>query len=75
MRGFSKKYLTVNVDEIYASVNALSDGCMAKVIDFADNNLKVLKFLPDNKEIFGKKLGLFILWIPPHIIAKKNPNR
>ena len=53
LEGIFKEISDSNVDEIYASVNALSDGCMAKVIDFADNNLKVLKFLPDNKEIFG----------------------
>ena len=29
---------------------------MLKVIDFADNNLKILKFLPDNKDIYSKKL-------------------
>src|SRR5690606_26667285 len=27
-----------------------------EVVDFADNNLKVLKFLPDNKDIYTKKL-------------------
>src|SRR5690606_18977744 len=26
------------------------------IIDFADNNLKILKFLPDNKDIHSKKL-------------------
>ena len=45
LEGIFKEISDSNVDEIYASVNALSDGCMAKVIDFADNNLKVLKFL------------------------------
>jgi putative colanic acid biosynthesis UDP-glucose lipid carrier transferase len=30
---------------------------MKSLIDFADNNLKVLKFLPDNKEIYTKKMN------------------
>ena len=44
------------VDEIYCSVTELSDAQMAKFINFADNNLINLKFIPDNKNIFSKKL-------------------
>ena len=44
------------VDEIYCSVSELKDGQLTKFIDFADNNLKTLKFIPDNKNIFSKKL-------------------
>ena len=45
-----------NVDEIYCSLSQLSNSQLVKVIDFADNNLKILKFLPDNKDIYSKKL-------------------
>ncbi|MBT8258991.1 MAG: undecaprenyl-phosphate glucose phosphotransferase [Bacteroidia bacterium] len=45
-----------NVDEIYCSISELTSSQITKVVDFADNNLKILKFLPDNKEIFAKKL-------------------
>lgn len=44
------------IDEIYCSITELSNSDMIKVIDFADNNLKILKFLPDNKDIYSKKL-------------------
>ena len=44
------------VDEIYCSVSELSNKQLNQVIDFADNNLKILKFLPDNKDIYSKKL-------------------
>lgn len=44
------------IDEIYCSISELSSKEINKVVDFADNNLKILKFLPDNKEIFAKKL-------------------
>ncbi|HZW62681.1 MAG TPA: undecaprenyl-phosphate glucose phosphotransferase [Flavobacteriaceae bacterium] len=44
------------IDEIYCSITELSNADMLKVIDFADNNLKILKFLPDNKDIYSKKL-------------------
>jgi len=44
------------VDEIYCSVTELSDEEMEELINFADNNLKTVKFIPDNKNIFSKKL-------------------
>ncbi len=45
-----------NIDEIYCSISELTSSQISKVVDFADNNLKILKFLPDNKEIYAKKL-------------------
>ena len=45
-----------NIDEIYCSVSELKNEELAKFISFADNNLKTLKFIPDNKNIFSKKL-------------------
>ncbi len=45
-----------NIDEIYCSISELSSNQISRVVDFADNNLKILKFLPDNKEIYAKKL-------------------
>ena len=45
-----------NIDEIYFSARELSNKHIIKLIDFADNNLRELKFIPDNKEIFSKKL-------------------
>ena len=45
-----------NIDEIYSSVAELSNKQINKLIDFADNNLRQLKFIPDNKDIFSKKL-------------------
>ena len=45
-----------NIDEIYCSISELTSSQITKVVDFADNNLKILKFLPDNREIYAKKL-------------------
>ncbi|WP_318343178.1 undecaprenyl-phosphate glucose phosphotransferase [Flagellimonas baculiformis] len=45
-----------NIDEIYCSVSELKNDELTKFINFADNNLKTLKFIPDNKNIFSKKL-------------------
>lgn len=52
-------YVILNeVDEIYCSTDQLSNEYINAIIDFTDNNLKVLKFLPDNKDIFSKRLHL-----------------
>jgi putative colanic acid biosynthesis UDP-glucose lipid carrier transferase len=45
-----------SIDEIYCSISELTNSQVHKIIDFADNNLKILKFLPDNKDIHSKKL-------------------
>lgn len=48
--------LDKQIDEIYCSVSDLNNVEMEALINFADNNLKTLKFIPDNKNIFSKKL-------------------
>nr|WP_256867575.1 exopolysaccharide biosynthesis polyprenyl glycosylphosphotransferase [Winogradskyella forsetii] len=44
------------IDEMYCSISELSNAQIADIVDFADNNLKILKFIPDSKEIYSKKL-------------------
>ncbi len=56
LESFFKKIKEEHVDEIYCSISELSNDQINQVIDFADNNLKILKFLPENKEIYSKKL-------------------
>ena len=46
------------IDEIYISVSELTNKQINLFIDFADNNLRKLKFIPDNKDIFSKKMKL-----------------
>lgn len=45
-----------DINEIYTSVAALSNKQFNDLIDFADNNLRELKFIPDNKDVYAKKL-------------------
>lgn len=47
-----------DIDEIYCSTSDLNDDHIGEIIDFADNNLKVLKFLPDNRDIYAKRLKI-----------------
>tara|TARA_Y100000815_G_scaffold255070_1_gene261633 strand:+ start:9089 stop:10444 length:1356 start_codon:yes stop_codon:yes gene_type:complete len=48
--------LQEGIDEIYCSISELTNAQIADIVDFADNNLKILKFIPDSKEIYSKKL-------------------
>ncbi|MDU8884638.1 undecaprenyl-phosphate glucose phosphotransferase [Yeosuana sp. MJ-SS3] len=51
------EYIKENgIDEIYSSVSELTNKQINELIDFADNNLRELKFIPDNKDIYSKKL-------------------
>ncbi len=47
-----------NVDEIYCSLNEIPDGQLKEIVDFADENRKSIKFIPDTKEIFSKNLKI-----------------
>jgi putative colanic acid biosynthesis UDP-glucose lipid carrier transferase len=42
------------VDEIYCSLNEMPNKILEDLIDFADENNKTIKFIPDTKEIFQK---------------------
>ena len=46
------------VDEIYCSLNEISDEQLKSVVNFADENKKVIKFIPDSREIFSKNLKI-----------------
>jgi len=60
-----------HIDEIYCSLNDLTNNQINGFIDFADNNLKILKFLPDNNEVFSRNLKLdYYGYIP--IISPRN---
>lgn len=65
--------LSEQIDEIYASVAELSNKDLVKLIEFVDNNLKILKFLPDNKEIYSKKLDFSYYGVLPILSMRKIP--
>ena len=62
-----------NIDEIYSSVAEIDNKQLIKLIDYADNNLKILKFLPDNKEIYTKKLEFQYYGVLPILSMRKIP--
>jgi putative colanic acid biosynthesis UDP-glucose lipid carrier transferase len=65
--------LSNEIDEIYASIGELSNKELLDIIDFADNNLKILKFLPDNKDIYTKKLDFTYYGFLPILSLRKIP--
>ena len=44
------------IDEIYCSLNEISNEKLKELVEFADDNKKTIKFIPDTKEIFSKNL-------------------
>lgn len=45
-------------DEIYCSLNEISNEKLKDLVEFADENKKTIKFIPDSKEIFSKNLKI-----------------
>ncbi|MBN8640965.1 MAG: undecaprenyl-phosphate glucose phosphotransferase [Flavobacteriales bacterium] len=45
-------------DEIYCSLNEISNEKLKDLVEFADENKKTIKFIPDTKEIFSKNLKI-----------------
>lgn len=62
-----------DVDELYASISKLNDEQINELIDFADNNLRVLKFIPDNKEVYSKQIKYDYYGVLPIISLRKIP--
>lgn len=50
--------LEKNIDEIYCSLNEISNETLKELVEFADDNKKQIKFIPDSKEIFSKNLKI-----------------
>jgi putative colanic acid biosynthesis UDP-glucose lipid carrier transferase len=63
--------LDKNIDEIYCATADLSDKQVRDIINFADNNLKTLKFIPDEKHILSGNVKFeYYDYIP--VISSRN---
>jgi len=48
--------LNNKIDEIYCSISELNNRDLLSIVNFADNNLKVVKFIPESTQVLSKKL-------------------
>lgn len=65
------------IDEIYCSLHELTENQVNMFVDFTDNNLKILKFLPDNRELLSRNFKVdyydYIPVISPRTIPLDDP--
>ncbi|NOQ91108.1 MAG: undecaprenyl-phosphate glucose phosphotransferase [Flavobacteriaceae bacterium] len=61
------------VDEIYCSISDLTKNQIKKFVDFADNNLIVLKLIPDAKDVFTTKMVVEYYDYQPILSLRKIP--
>lgn len=59
------------IDEIYCSLNEISNDQLKNLVEFADDNTKAIKFIPDTKEIFSKNLKIDYYEIFPVLSLQK----
>lgn len=62
-----------NIDEIYCMVSQLTVKELQDLITFADNNLKRLKLVPDNKGIFTRAMDVELFGTVPILNLRKSP--
>lgn len=65
--------LDEKVNEVYCSIKELNDNQIKRFIRFCEANMKVLKFVPDDKELFSKNLQLDYYDVSPIISLRKIP--
>lgn len=62
-----------NIDEIYCSLNELSNEKLKDLVEFGDENNIVVKFIPDSKAIFSKNLKIDYYELFPVLSLQKTP--
>ncbi len=62
-----------NVDEIYCSLNEITNLQLKSLVEFSDMNNKTLKFIPDTKDIFTKNLKIDYYEFFPVLSLRKTP--
>ena len=60
-----------SIDEIYCSLSEISNEHLKDLINFADENNRTIKFIPDSKEIFSKNLKIDYYDFFPVLSLKK----
>ncbi len=67
-----KKFVIDNkIDEIFCSLNEISNEKLKDLVEFADDNKKAIKFIPDTKQIFSKNLKINYYELFPVLTLQK----
>jgi len=61
------------IDDIYCSLNEISNLRLRELVAFCDANNKVIKFIPDTKEIFSRNLTVDYYEFFPVLSLRKTP--
>ena len=70
----SFQYILKNgIDEIYCMASQLTTYEIKNLIKFSDNNLKKLKIIPDNKEVYNRAMGVELFGTIPVLNLRKSP--
>ena len=70
----SYDYILKNkIDEIYCLASQLSKDELYQLISFADNNLKRIKIVPDNKEVFTRAMNVETFGSVPVLNLRNSP--
>jgi putative colanic acid biosynthesis UDP-glucose lipid carrier transferase len=70
----AKDYILKNkIDEIYGTIDSLRQREIDDLINFADNNLKTIKLIPDSDSVFYRNLALDYYGYLPIISLRKIP--
>ena len=62
-----------SIDEIYCAISDLTEKQLNDFIDFADNNLKILKFIPDDKDYLVQNMKLDYYGVIPILSLREVP--
>lgn len=62
-----------NIDDIYCSISEISNSQLKELIAFADRTNKVVKFIPDTKDIFTKNLKIDYYEMFPVLSLRNTP--
>lgn len=69
-----KPYVLENkIDEIYCSLNEITNEQIKSLVEFADINYKTIKFIPDTKQIYSKNLKIDYYEMFPVLSLQKTP--
>jgi putative colanic acid biosynthesis UDP-glucose lipid carrier transferase len=62
-----------NIDDIYCSLHEMNNAQLRELVEFAEENDRTIKFIPDAKEIFSKNLRIDYYEALPLLSLRKTP--